>query len=169
MLPLRIPSPSQGVWHLGALPIRAYAIAILVGIVAAVFIAIRRFTRRTEGGTADDVLEITFWAVPFGSSVDASTTSLRLPARTSGRAATRSGRCSSGRAAWASGAPSPWARSVLDRVPTPEHPVRRVRRRVAPGLLVAQAIGRLGNWFNQELYGAPTDLPGASRSIPSTW
>ena len=39
------------------------------------------------------------------------------------------------------------------------HPVLDVRRRPRPGLLLAQALGRFGNWFNQELFGLPTDLP----------
>src|SRR5690606_28060640 len=39
---------------------------------------------------------------------------------------------------------------------------------VAPGLLVAQAIGRLGNWFNQELFGAPTTLPWGLRIDPDS-
>ena len=59
-----IPSPPQGVWHLGPLPIRAYALAILTGIVVALLLTRRRWVER--GGDADTVLEIVFWAVPFG-------------------------------------------------------------------------------------------------------
>jgi len=59
-----IPSPSQGVWHLGFVPIRAYAFAILAGIVVAILVCRARWVER--GGNADDVLEIALWAVPFG-------------------------------------------------------------------------------------------------------
>src|SRR5690606_38954867 len=54
-----IPSPPQGVWHLGPLPLRAYALAILAGIVVALVIARRRWAER--GGDPETVLEIVFW------------------------------------------------------------------------------------------------------------
>ena len=61
---LSIPSPSQGVWHLGPLPIRGYALAIILGIVAAIWIGERRWAAR--GGRRGDVQDIAVWAVPFG-------------------------------------------------------------------------------------------------------
>jgi prolipoprotein diacylglyceryltransferase len=59
-----LPSPTQGVWQLGPLPIRAYALCIVAGIVAAVLITERRWVAR--GGAPGDVLDIAVWAVPFG-------------------------------------------------------------------------------------------------------
>jgi prolipoprotein diacylglyceryltransferase len=59
-----LPSPTQGVWELGPLPIRAYALCIVAGIVAAVLITEKRWVAR--GGAAGDVLDIAVWAVPFG-------------------------------------------------------------------------------------------------------
>jgi prolipoprotein diacylglyceryltransferase len=59
-----LPSPAQGVWHLGPIPIRAYALCILAGIVVATWWTQRRWVAR--GGTADDVLDVVMWAVPFG-------------------------------------------------------------------------------------------------------
>ena len=59
-----IPSPSTGVWWLGPVPIRGYALSILLGIVVAVWVAQRRIVSR--GGTAGQVLDISAWAVPFG-------------------------------------------------------------------------------------------------------
>src|SRR4051794_41852029 len=59
-----IPSPTQGVWALGPLPIRAYALCIVAGIVAAVLLTERRWLAR--GGAPGDVLDIAVWAVPFG-------------------------------------------------------------------------------------------------------
>jgi prolipoprotein diacylglyceryltransferase len=61
---LSIPSPSSGVWHLGPLPLRGYALAIILGIVAAIWIGERRWVAR--GGRPGDVQDIAIWAVPFG-------------------------------------------------------------------------------------------------------
>lgn len=64
MLPLSLPSPSQGVWHLGPFPLRAYALCIIAGIVAAVWLAERRWVKR--GGESSVISDIALWAVPFG-------------------------------------------------------------------------------------------------------
>ena len=61
---LSLPSPSQGVWYLGPVPIRAYALCIIVGVLAAVWLGSRRWVRR--GGNPNDVSDIAIWAVPFG-------------------------------------------------------------------------------------------------------
>src|SRR6202000_981463 len=58
------PSPPQGVWHLGPLPIRAYAVFIIIGIVAALIIGDRRWVAR--GGERGVIYDIALWAVPFG-------------------------------------------------------------------------------------------------------
>ena len=59
-----IPSPAQGVWHLGPVPLRAYALFIVLGIVIAVWWGGRRWVAR--GGREGDILDIAIWAVPFG-------------------------------------------------------------------------------------------------------
>ncbi|HEX2287044.1 MAG TPA: prolipoprotein diacylglyceryl transferase family protein, partial [Mycobacterium sp.] len=59
-----IPSPSQGVWYLGPLPIRAYAVFIIAGIIAALLIGDRRWAAR--GGEPGVIYDIALWAVPFG-------------------------------------------------------------------------------------------------------
>src|SRR4051794_2103771 len=59
-----IPSPSEGVWHLGPIPLRAYALMIILGIVVAVWLGERRWTAR--GGSPNVVIDIAVWAVPFG-------------------------------------------------------------------------------------------------------
>ena len=58
------PTPAQGVWHLGPVPIRAYALCIIAGIVVAIWLTQRRWKAR--GGDPDDVMDIAMWAVPFG-------------------------------------------------------------------------------------------------------
>jgi len=158
LLPAAIPSPSQGTWYLGPLPVRAYALAILLGIVVALWMTRRRWAER--GGDPEQVLEIAFWAVPFGiiggriyhviSSPDAyfgvGGDPLKAFAIWEG-----------GLGIWgavAFGAVGAWIgcrRQGVRLAPFADA--------LAPGLLVAQAIGRLGNWFNQELFGGPTTLP----------
>ena len=59
-----IPSPPQGVWHLGPFPLRAYALCIIVGIIAALVIGDRRWVNR--GGEPGVIYDIALWAVPFG-------------------------------------------------------------------------------------------------------
>ena len=141
-------------------PIRAYALCILAGIVAAVWLdrAALGGPRRPPG----DVLDIAVWAVPFGIVGGRLYHVITTPAAVLRRGRPPAARPSpSGRAASASGAPSRSAASAPGSpagargIPLP----RLRRRRWRPGSLVAQAIGRLGNWFNNELYGGPTDLP----------
>ncbi len=64
MLPLSIPSPEQGVWYLGPLPVRAYALLIIVGIVVAIWLGEKRWVAR--GGRPGTVMDVAIWAVPFG-------------------------------------------------------------------------------------------------------
>jgi len=63
-LPLALPSPAQGVWQLGPLPIRGYALCIIAGIIAAIWLGERRWVAR--GGEAGVISDIALWAVPFG-------------------------------------------------------------------------------------------------------
>jgi len=86
-----LPSPSQGVWHLGPLPIRAYALCIIAGIVVAIWWTQKRWSAR--GGAADDVLDI-------------ATRSSTSPAGNN-----PSGRSTSGTVDSGSGGRSRWARS----------------------------------------------------------
>ena len=59
-----IPSPGQGVWHLGPYPVRGYALCINLGVVVAIWMGERRWVAR--GGVAGQVSDIAIWAVPFG-------------------------------------------------------------------------------------------------------
>ncbi|GCD20006.1 prolipoprotein diacylglyceryl transferase 2 [Cellulomonas algicola] len=153
-----IPSPSQGVWHLGPFPVRAYAIAILLGIVAALWLTRRRWAER--GGDPDTVLEISFWAVPFGivgGRIYHVITSPQAYFGEGGDPVRALFIWEGGLGIWgavAFGAVGAWIgcrRQGVRLAPFADA--------LAPGLLVAQAIGRLGNWFNQELFGGPTTLP----------
>ena len=59
-----IPSPGEGVWHLGGFPIRGYALCIILGVIVAVWVGDRRWVAR--GGTPGLVGDVAVWAVPFG-------------------------------------------------------------------------------------------------------
>ncbi|MGY1720363.1 prolipoprotein diacylglyceryl transferase [Blastococcus sp. SYSU DS0552] len=155
-----IPSPTQAVWHLGPLPIRAYALCIIAGIVAAIVLTQRRWVAR--GGHADDVLDIAIWAVPFGIAGGRLYHVISSPRPYFGEGGDPLRAFAiwdGGLGIWgaiALGGVGAWIACRRRGIPLPAF-----ADALAPGLLVAQAIGRLGNWFNNELYGGPTDLPWA--------
>ncbi|HWI43033.1 MAG TPA: prolipoprotein diacylglyceryl transferase [Nocardioides sp.] len=155
-----IPSPADGVWNLGPVPIRGYALCIIAGIIAAIWIGERRWHAR--GGRYGDIQDIAIWAVPFGL-VGARLYHVATDWKRYFGADSVEGPIGvlyvwhgglgiwGGVAAGALGAYLGCRAKGIRFVPLMDT--------VAPGILVAQAIGRWGNWFNQELYGKPTDLP----------
>jgi prolipoprotein diacylglyceryl transferase len=153
-----IPSPTQGVWHLGPFPIRAYALCILVGIVAAGAITEARLRQR--GAPKWLVLDIAVWAVPFGivgGRLYHVITSPEAYFGTNGDPVAVFAVWKGGLGIWgaiALGAVGAWI--ACRRMGLP---LTFFADALAPGLPVAQAMGRLGNWFNNELYGGPTSLP----------
>jgi prolipoprotein diacylglyceryl transferase len=157
-LPATLPSPTTSVWYLGPLPVRAYAVCILLGIVAAAWIAGRRLVKR--GGTPGQALDVAAWAVPFGivgGRIYHVITTPQPYFGEGGNPANAFRIWEGGLGIWGAislGALGAWIgcrRNGLD--------FRDFADALAPGLLVAQAIGRLGNWFNNEIYGSQTSLP----------
>ena len=156
LLPDTIPSPSQGVWHLGPFPIRAYALCIIVGVFAAVWLGDRRWVAR--GGTKGQIGDIAIWAVPAGLIGArlyhvATDHDLYFPGDPLGALMIWKG----GLGIWgaiAGGLVGAWLYCRRHGVR-----VAPLADALAPGLLLAQVIGRFGNYFNQELYGRPTTLP----------
>ncbi len=157
-----LPSPPSGVWQVGPVPLRAYALAILLGVVAAVLIGERRWVAR--GGTRGLVTDVATIAVPAGI----------VGARIYHVVTSPSRYLDDPVAAlyvWQGGLgiPGGIAGGFLASYLV-------LRRRgasrgafadaVAPGVAVAQAIGRVGNYFNQELFGRPTTLPWGLRIDP---
>jgi len=162
---LSIPSPSNGVWHLGPVPIRGYALAIILGIVAAIWIGERRWMAR--GGRAGEVQDLAVWAVPFGLVGGR----LYHVATDHERYFGAHGDAWQILYVWRGGL-GVWGSIFLGAIGAMIAARRRHMKiapmadALAPGLLVAQAIGRWGNWFNQELFGKPTDLPWALEIDP---
>jgi prolipoprotein diacylglyceryl transferase len=150
-----IPSPSQGVWHIGSVPVRGYALCIIAGVIAAVVIGERRWVAR--GGTKGAVADVAGIAVPFGllgariyHVVTSPSQYLDHPVEAL--------------YVWKGGLGIPGG--ILGGVLAGIIVCRRrglsagaLADSIAPAVPVAQAIGRFGNWFNQELFGKPTTLP----------
>lgn len=163
-----IPSPSQGVWHIGDIPIRAYALCIIVGVIAAILISDRRWVAR--GGRRGTVADVAVWAVPFGiigGRIYHVITSPDAYFGEGGRPIEALYIWQGGLGIWgaiALGGVGAWIACRRRGIALPPF-----ADAAAPGIAVAQAIGRIGNWFNQELFGKPTDLPWAleiDRNIP---
>ena len=157
-----IPSPSQGVWHLGSLPIRAYALCIILGVVVAVVIGERRWVAR--GGTKGAVADMAGIAVPFGllggrlyHVITSPTQYLHHPVEAL--------------YIWRGGLGIPGGilgGVIAGIVVCKRRGIRpgAMADAIAPAVPVAQAIGRFGNYFNQELFGRPTHLPWGLEIAP---
>ncbi len=155
---LSIPSPSSGVWFLGPVPLRGYALAIILGIVVAIWIGERRWVAR--GGTAGEITDLAIWGVPFGlvgGRLYHVITDNDLYFGPGRHAIEALYVWRGGLGIW--GAVALGALGVA--IGARRHGIRLlpVLDAMVPGVLVAQALGRWGNWFNQELFGKPTSLP----------
>jgi prolipoprotein diacylglyceryl transferase len=152
-----IPSPPSGVLHLGPLPIRAYALCILAGAVVAVILGERRWQAR--GGQKGVIADMAATAVPAGLVGSRIYHVITSPDAYLKHPVEALYIWHGGLGIWggiAGGCLGAWftlRRRGISFV--------AVADTVAPFLPVAQAIGRLGNYFNQELYGKPSTLPWA--------
>ena len=157
MIQLSIPSPSTGVIYLGPLPLRAYSLFIILGIFVAIWLGNKRWI--AKGGKSGQVSDVAIFAVPFGiiggriyhvatdwekyfgsgqNWIDA----LKI--------------WNGGLGIWGAilfGGVGAWIGCKYYKIYLPPF-----ADAIAPGIIFAQAIGRLGNYFNQELFGKPTDL-----------
>jgi prolipoprotein diacylglyceryl transferase len=151
-----IPSPSTGVVHIGPISIHLYGLTLLVAILLCVWLTTVRWKR--AGGESDLVYRVTVWGVAFGvigaRAYHDVTSWNEVP----------SPKWKGVFEVWHGGL-GIWGGILLGAIAG----VIVVRRAgvsavafldaVAPGLLLAQGVGRIGNWWNQELYGKPTTLP----------
>lgn len=163
MIRASIPSPSQSLIEIGPLTIHFYALCIIAGVIAAIVIGDKRFV--AAGGSHGVLSDVAIIAVPagiIGGRMYHVLTSPELYFSTNG----------DWREAfyiWKGGL-GIWGAISLGFVGAyfayRRHPQRNLSFAIfadalAPGLLVAQAIGRWGNWFNKELFGRPLDAPWA--------
>jgi prolipoprotein diacylglyceryl transferase len=153
-----LPSPPQGVWEIGPFPLRAYAICIIIGIIVAIWWGEKRWQAR--GGEAGTVLDVAVFAVPFGlvgGRIYHVATDWQKYFGADGNPMDALKIYQGGLGIWGAvffGAIGAWIACRIYKIPLPA-----LGDAVAPPILLAQAIGRLGNYFNQELYGRETDLP----------
>lgn len=157
-----IPSPHQGVWYLGPVPLRAYGMIIAFGMVVGVWWTARRY--RARGGNPDTLYDVALWAIPLGvvgARLYHVVTSPEAYFGPAGDPLLALQIWRGGLGIWGGVAFGALGAFVA---------VRRAGVRfgpiadsLAPALLVAQAIGRWGNWFNQELFGGPTTVPWGLR------
>jgi prolipoprotein diacylglyceryl transferase len=161
-----IPSPPQAVWHLGWIPIRAYAMCILVGIIVAIWITQRRLNAR--GGKPGQALDVAVWAVPFGivgGRIYHVITDPELYFVHGRNPWNAFAIWNGGLGIWgavALGIVGAWIGCRRSGVALLDY-----ADAAAPGIVLAQAIGRWGNYFNQELFGGPTSLPWGLEISPA--
>lgn len=152
------PSPPQGVWHLGPVPIRAYALCIIIGIIVAIVWGNKRWVAR--GGEPETVTDVAVFAVPFGlvgGRLYHVITDNELYFGPGKHPLDALKIWDGGLGIWgavALGGVGAWIACRRRGIPLPA-----MGDAIAPGIVVAQAIGRLGNYFNQELYGRTTSMP----------
>ncbi|MGZ5407597.1 MAG: prolipoprotein diacylglyceryl transferase [Aeromicrobium sp.] len=158
MLGTFIPSPSAGVWHLGPLPLRAYAFGIIIGALVAIWLGEKRWVAR--GGRPGLITDVSMWAIPFGivgARIYHVITDPQLYFGEGRHPIDALKIWEGGLGIW--GAIAFGAVGAL--IGCRRYSVRfvDVADALAPGILIAQGIGRWGNYFNQELFGRPTTLP----------
>lgn len=155
-----LPSPPQGVWMLAGIPIRAYALCIITGFIIAVWIGSKRYVKR--GGKPDVVIDAAIVAMISGVIGG------RLYHVITDHQKYFCDDCNpvdvfkitnGGLGIW--GAVFLGTVCVYFYLKAKHVPFAPFADAMAPGIVLAQGIGRLGNWFNQELYGAETSVPWA--------
>lgn len=153
-----IPSPSSGVLELGPIPLRAYAFGIIIGALVAIWIGEKRWVAR--GGKSGLIADVAIWSIPFGivgARIYHVITDNQLYFGEGRRPIEALYIWQGGLGIWGAiglGALGAYIACRINKVS-----FLAVADALAPGILIAQAIGRWGNYFNQELFGKPTNLP----------
>lgn len=157
-----IPSPSRGYFHISSLTIHFYALCIIIGVIAGSVLAAYRWEKR--GGLRTDVYDALIIAIPLGiigARLYHVITDWRLYF---GPDAPH--RPVDALKIWEGGL-GIWGAVLFGVIGAALYchkhglPLSEIADAAAPGIVMAQAIGRVGNWFNQELYGKPTTVPWA--------
>jgi len=155
-----IPSPSLSSFSVGPLTIHFYALCIITGIAAAIWIGRKRYANL--GGNPDDVSEVSIWAVPFGIIGGRIYHVITSPSQyfgANGNPIDALRIWEGGLGIWGAISLGAVGAYLYFRTHKTSLNFRQLLDSLAPGVVVAQAIGRIGNYFNQEVFGRPTELP----------
>lgn len=155
-----IPSPSLSSFSVGPLTIHFYALCIISGIAAAIWIGRKRYANL--GGNPDDVSEVAIWAVPFGIIGGRIYHVITSPSQyfgANGNPIDALRIWEGGLGIWGAISLGAVGAYLYFRTHKTSLNFRQLLDSLAPGVVVAQAIGRIGNYFNQEVFGKPTELP----------
>ena len=159
---LLIPSPSVSALSIGPLTIHLYALCIITGIAVAIWIGRRRYSNL--GGNPDDVSEVAIWAVPFGIIGGRIYHVISSPQQyfgANGNPADALRIWQGGLGIWGAISLGAVGAYIYFKTHKTTLSFAKLLDSLAPGVIIAQAIGRIGNYFNQEVFGKPTTLPWA--------
>ena len=157
MIQSNIPSPSTGVLHIGVLPLRAYSFFIIIGIFLAIWLGNKRWIER--GGKLGQVSDVAVFAVPFGivgGRIYHVATDWEKYFGSNQNWVEALKIWNGGLGIWGAilfGGIGAWIGCKYYNIYLPPF-----ADAIAPGIIFAQAIGRVGNYFNQELFGRPTNV-----------
>ena len=155
-----IPSPSSSQISLGPVTIHYYALCIITGITVAIWLGRKRYA--SYGGNPDDVSEAAVWAVPFGiigGRIYHVITSPQKYFGENGNPVDAFRIWEGGLGIWGAILFGAIGAFIYFRTHKTTLRFNRFLDALAPGVIIAQAIGRVGNFFNQEVFGKPTNLP----------
>lgn len=155
-----IPSPSSSQISIGPATFHYYALCIIAGISVAIWLGRKRYV--ANGGLADDVSEAAIWAVPFGiigGRIYHVITSPQQYFGLGGNPVDALRIWQGGLGIWGAISMGAFGAFLYFRTHKTTLSFLHFLDALAPGVVIAQAIGRVGNWFNQELFGKPTSLP----------
>ena len=156
------PSPSLSSFSVGPLTIHFYALCIITGIAAAIWLGRRRYANL--GGNPDEVSEVAIWAVPFGIIGGRIYHVISSPQQYFGEDGNPVDALriwQGGLGIWGAISLGAIGAYVYFKTHSTTLSFAKLLDSLAPGVIIAQAIGRIGNYFNQEVFGKPTTLPWA--------
>jgi prolipoprotein diacylglyceryl transferase len=157
-----IPSPPSRWFDVGPLQIHYYALVIILGIAAAVWLTYRRWT--AQGGDPDLVFEVALWSVIAGLIGGRLYFDITTPGQMGHQWYAPIAVWQGGLGIWGAVLVGTLVGAFV--VHRRGASITQFMDAAAPGLPLAMGIGRLGNWFNQELFGGPTSLPWGLRIDP---
>ncbi len=157
-----IPSPTTSTLSIGPLTIHFYALCIITGIAVAIWLG--RWRYANLGGNPDEVSEVAIWAVPFGIIGGRIYHVISSPQQYFGEDGNPVDALriwQGGLGIWGAISLGAIGAYVYFKTHSTTLSFAKLLDSLAPGVIIAQAIGRIGNYFNQEVFGKPTTLPWA--------